>query len=59
MNEIMKMLTIVSSIFIPLTFTAGIYGMNFQFILELNSKYGYFFYTNGYEFNLYNTNPLL
>jgi len=55
----MKMLTIVSSIFIPLTFTAGIYGMNFQFILELNSKYGYFFYTNGYEFNLYNTNPLL
>jgi magnesium transporter len=43
MNEIMKMLTIVSSIFIPLTFIAGIYGMNFQFMPELNSKYGYFF----------------
>ena len=43
MNEIMKMLTIVSSIFIPLTFIAGIYGMNFTYIPELNSKYGYFF----------------
>lgn len=41
MNEIMKILTIISSIFIPLTFIAGIYGMNFKFMPELNSKYGY------------------
>lgn len=42
MNEIMKILTIVSSIFIPLTFIVGVYGMNFKFMPELNYKYGYY-----------------
>jgi len=41
MNEIMKTLTIVSSIFIPLTFIAGVYGMNFQNMPELKYSYGY------------------
>ncbi len=42
MNEIMKLLTIISAIFIPLTFIAGIYGMNFDFMPELKTKNGYF-----------------
>ncbi len=42
MNEIMKVLTIVASIFIPLTFLAGIYGMNFEYIPELSWRYSYF-----------------
>ena len=42
MNQIMKVLTIVASIFIPLTFLAGIYGMNFEYIPELKYRYGYF-----------------
>lgn len=42
MNEIMKVLTIMASIFIPLTFVAGIYGMNFENIPELKWRYGYF-----------------
>ena len=42
MNEIMKVLTIVASIFIPLTFIAGIYGMNFEYIPELKWHWGYF-----------------
>ena len=42
MNEIMKILTVVSSIFIPLTFIAGVYGMNFLFITELKYPYGYY-----------------
>jgi len=42
LNEVMKTLTILSVIFIPLTFLAGIYGMNFTNIPELNFKYGYF-----------------
>ncbi|TNE54042.1 MAG: magnesium and cobalt transport protein CorA [Bacteroidetes bacterium] len=42
LNEVMKMLTIFSVIFIPLTFLAGIYGMNFKYMPELNTKYGYF-----------------
>jgi len=42
MNEVMKVLTIMASIFIPLTFIAGIYGMNFQYMPELGWKYGYF-----------------
>jgi len=41
MNEVMKVLTIIASIFIPLTFLAGIYGMNFENIPELKFKYGY------------------
>ncbi|MFK8061372.1 MAG: magnesium and cobalt transport protein CorA [Polaribacter sp.] len=42
LNEVMKTLTILSVIFIPLTFLAGIYGMNFTNIPELSWKYGYF-----------------
>jgi len=42
MNQVMKTLTIVSTIFIPLTFIAGIYGMNFLNMPELKWKYGYF-----------------
>lgn len=42
MNQVMKTLTIVSTIFIPLTFIAGIYGMNFKYIPELELKNGYF-----------------
>lgn len=41
MNRVMKTLTIVAAIFIPLTFLAGIYGMNFAFMPELELKYGY------------------
>lgn len=42
MNEVMKVLTIMASIFIPLTFLAGIYGMNFDNMPELHYKYSYF-----------------
>lgn len=41
MNEVMKVLTIIATIFIPLTFIAGIYGMNFQYMPELGWKFGY------------------
>ncbi|WP_287826978.1 magnesium/cobalt transporter CorA [Bacteroides sp.] len=41
MNDIMKRLTIVSTIFIPLTFLVGVWGMNFSFMPELDWKYGY------------------
>lgn len=41
MNEIMKVLTVIATIFIPLTFIAGIYGMNFQSMPELGWPYGY------------------
>jgi magnesium transporter len=47
MNEVMKVLTIISTIFIPLTFIVGVYGMNFNTeksawnMPELNSPYGY------------------
>jgi magnesium transporter len=41
MNEIMKMLTIISTIFIPLTFIVGVYGMNFEYMPELKWHYGY------------------
>ncbi len=40
-NEVMKVLTIFASIFIPLTFLAGIYGMNFEYFPELSFKYSY------------------
>jgi magnesium transporter len=40
-NEVMKVLTIMSSIFIPLTFLAGIYGMNFEFMPELHKRWSY------------------
>lgn len=42
MNEIMKVLTIVSTIFVPLTFIASIYGMNFDHIPELHLTWGYY-----------------
>ncbi|PTX58797.1 magnesium transporter [Kordia periserrulae] len=42
MNGIMKVLTIISTIFIPLTFIVGVYGMNFDNMPELHYKYGYF-----------------
>jgi magnesium transporter len=42
MNEIMKFLTVMSSIFIPLTFIAGVYGMNFKHMPELETRWGYF-----------------
>ena len=42
MNDIMKTLTIVSVIFLPLTLIAGIYGMNFTYMPELTWRYGYF-----------------
>lgn len=41
-NEVMKVLTIFAAIFIPLTFIAGIYGTNFDFLPELHFKYSYF-----------------
>lgn len=42
MNQVMKTLTVVATIFIPLTFIAGIYGMNFTYMPELSWKWGYF-----------------
>ncbi len=41
-NEIMRILTVISAIFIPLTFIAGVYGMNFQHMPELAKPWGYF-----------------
>jgi magnesium transporter len=67
MNEIMKLLTIIGTIFIPLTFFAGIYGMNFEYMPEIKYKYSYpifwaamifmvvsmliYFYRKGWIFN--------
>jgi magnesium transporter len=42
MNEIMKVLTIFSAVMLPLTFIAGVYGMNFDYIPELHKQWGYF-----------------
>jgi magnesium transporter len=41
LNEVMKVLTIISTIFIPLTFVVGVYGMNFHHMPELGWRYGY------------------
>ena len=41
MNEVMKVLTIIGTIFIPLTFIAGVYGMNFEYLPEFKWQYGY------------------
>jgi magnesium transporter len=41
MNEVMKVLTIITTIFVPVTFIAGVYGMNFDYMPELHSKWGY------------------
>ncbi|MDD4921376.1 MAG: magnesium/cobalt transporter CorA [Bacteroidales bacterium] len=43
MNQIMKQLTVVSTVFIPLTFLVGVWGMNFRFMPELEWAYGYLF----------------
>ena len=43
MNDIMKRLTIVSTIFIPLTFLVGVWGMNYKWMPELDWRYGYLF----------------
>ncbi len=43
MNGVMKVLTVISTIFMPLTFIAGVYGMNFDMMPELHWKYGYIF----------------
>lgn len=42
MNEIMKVLTIIATVFMPLTFLAGVYGMNFKYMPELEWHWGYF-----------------
>ena len=42
MNEIMKVLTVIATIFMPLTFIAGVYGMNFKHMPELDWHYGYY-----------------
>lgn len=42
LNQVMKTLTIISSLFIPLTFIVGVYGMNFEFMPELKEPNGYF-----------------
>jgi magnesium transporter len=41
LNEVMKVLTIISTIFIPLNFIAGVYGMNFRHMPELDKVWGY------------------
>lgn len=41
MNEVMKVLTVIATIFIPLTFIAGVYGMNFRYMPELEWRWGY------------------
>ncbi len=42
MNQVMKVLTIIATLFIPLTFIAGVYGMNFKVMPELDWKWGYY-----------------
>lgn len=42
LNEVMKVLTIIATLFMPLTFVAGIYGMNFKYMPELEWRWGYF-----------------
>jgi magnesium transporter len=42
LNETMKVLTVIATIFMPLTFLAGLYGMNFKFMPELEWRWGYF-----------------
>ena len=42
LNHIMKVLTVITCIFVPITFIAGIYGMNFEYMPELTNRYAYF-----------------
>jgi magnesium transporter len=42
LNEVMKVLTIIATIFMPLSFIAGVYGMNFKYMPELELHWGYF-----------------
>jgi magnesium transporter len=42
LNEVMKVLTVIATVFMPLTFLAGVYGMNFKYIPELQWRFGYF-----------------
>lgn len=42
LNEVMKVLTVFATIMLPLTFIAGVYGMNFEYMPELHFRYGYF-----------------
>jgi magnesium transporter len=44
LNDIMRILTIFSAVFIPLTFIAGIYGTNFEYLPELHYRYSYFIF---------------
>jgi magnesium/cobalt transport protein CorA len=46
-NEIMRVLTVISAIFLPLSLVAGIFGMNFEYMPELKIKYAYFFALGG------------
>ena len=50
-NEIMKVLTLMASIFIPLTFIAGVYGMNFEYIPELSVRSAYFIVWGSHDSN--------
>ncbi len=43
LNETMRVLTVITAIFIPLGFLAGLYGMNFEYIPELKINHGYFY----------------
>ena len=47
MNQVMKVLTIMTTIFVPLTFIVGVYGMNFDYMPELHEPNGYFFVMGG------------
>ena len=49
MNQVMKVLTVIATIFIPLTFIAGVYGMNFHYMPELEWKWGYFVSLGGHD----------
>ena len=42
MNKVMQVLTVITTIFVPLSFLAGLYGMNFDHMPELHWRYGYF-----------------
>ena len=48
--DVMRLLTVISTIFIPLSFIAGVYGMNFDNMPELHTRYGYFILLGGMFF---------